>query len=110
SRDGTTTVPGGRATFRIALGHPPAHAPADRRAGDEPAGHPIEQAHVLVFRFAAHAAAGSAMAFLERHVAPGLVVIDGPDPAAWRRVDHVGALRWPEDRPARALLFLHGTF
>lgn len=63
-----------------------------------------------VFKFAARIVAGKAITFLERNVARGLVVMDAPDPRSWRRIDDLAALRLPRDRPARILLFVHGTF
>lgn len=63
-----------------------------------------------VFKFAARIVARKAITFLERNVARGLVVMDDPDPRLWRRIDDLRALRLPQDRPARILLFVHGTF
>ncbi len=67
-------------------------------------------ARAYVFKFAARIVVGKAMTFLERKVSRGLVVMDSTDPRAWRRIDDLAALRLPRDRPARILLFAHGTF
>ncbi len=59
-----------------------------------------------VLKFAVH----EAMEILERHVQPGIVVIDQVDPAAWHRVDTLADVALPTDRAARILLAVHGTF
>lgn len=64
----------------------------------------------LVLKFAARIAIGQAMAFLERNVSRGIVVIESQDPSEWRRVDDITAVPLPPDRAARVLLLVHGTF
>jgi hypothetical protein len=49
------------------------------------------------------------MRFLERKVRTGFVRIDAASPDTWRPCD-VQELTIPAERPARILLFLHGTF
>ncbi len=50
------------------------------------------------------------MQFLERNVRRGLVVMDSNEPQKWRLVENISAMELPNDRPARLLLFVHGTF
>jgi hypothetical protein len=63
-----------------------------------------------VFKFAAVVAVGQIMKFLERNVSRGLVVMDGDDPASWNPGGSNVIPNLPQDRPARILLFVHGTF
>jgi hypothetical protein len=63
----------------------------------------------FVFKFAARVAVGQAMKFLERKVRRGLVLMEGTDPAAWNLLGSV-PLALLTNRPARVLLFVHGTF
>ena len=70
----------------------------------------MAKARAIVLKFAAHVAVEHAMQFLERKVRRGLVVMDSDDPGKWRLVENVSALKLPENRPARLLLFVHGTF
>jgi CHAT domain-containing protein/uncharacterized protein associated with vWA-MoxR-VMAP ternary system len=65
----------------------------------------------VVLKFAAHAVVGKAITHLERDVQPGLVVIDGADPGAWKKVESLDQVRGlPRGRRARILLLIHGTF
>ncbi|WP_165069612.1 DUF7379 domain-containing protein [Paludisphaera rhizosphaerae] len=68
-----------------------------------------EKVRAFVFKFAARIAVGSAMAFLERNVRRGLVAMSDGDPSRWGLLDDPTSLL-PKDRPARVLLFVHGTF
>ena len=70
----------------------------------------MAKARALVLRFAARAALGPTMEFLERNVRRALVVMDRDEPQAWRAIDKLSELTLPNDRPARLLLFVHGTF
>lgn len=70
----------------------------------------LGQVRTYVLKFAAGLITGQAMKFLERNVRRGLVVMDAEDSTAWRRVDDLASLTLPADRPARILLFIHGTF
>jgi len=65
---------------------------------------------VIVMKFAAPLLAGQAISFLERAVQPGLVHLASVHPAAWTRVERLDEISLPTDRPARVLLFVHGTF
>ena len=64
----------------------------------------------FIFKFAARVAVGQTMKFLERRVRRGLVCLTGLDPAAWSLLPDPAALALPAHRPARILLFIHGTF
>jgi hypothetical protein len=68
-----------------------------------------DKVKAFVFKFAARVAVGSAMSFLERNVRRGLVAMAETDPAHWALIADPAALL-PKDRPARVLLFVHGTF
>lgn len=70
----------------------------------------IAKARAVVLKFVAHASVGPAMQFLERNVRRGLVVMDSSEPQKWRLVENISAVQLPTDRPARLLLFVHGTF
>lgn len=65
-----------------------------------------------VFRFAVKLAGKKVVEFLERKVEQGLVAITTPDPQKWARLgdDEALPIPLPADRPARVLLFVHGTF
>jgi hypothetical protein len=99
-----------RRRFRIDLGPAPP-PPRKARARRNPiVTGVLRAAKVYIIKFAAGVAAEQSMAFLERHVRKGLVVMNSDDPAGWRRVDDASALKLPSGRPARVLLFIHGTF
>src|SRR5439155_9411447 len=68
------------------------------------------QVKALVLKFAARVVVGEAITFLERKTARGIVIIDLDDPAKWQRVADLSAVPLPQDRPARVLLLVHGTF
>lgn len=107
------------ATFRIPIATA-APAPATRRRRSRAAEQTRSRGllgdllsgvvRVTVLKFAAPFLAGKAMAFLERHVEPGLVRITDPDPQTWTRVERLTDIGLPADRPARVLLLVHGTF
>jgi hypothetical protein len=65
-----------------------------------------------VFRFAVKVAGKKVVEFLERKVEQGLVAITSPDPRRWTLLGDNESLPFtlPADRPARVLLFVHGTF
>jgi hypothetical protein len=65
---------------------------------------------VVVLKFVAPLLVGQAISFLERIIQPGLVHVASPDPSSWSRVDRLDQLPLPQDRPARVLLLVHGTF
>lgn len=64
----------------------------------------------VVLKFTAPIAIGQTMKYLERNLSKGIVNIDSLDPQAWQSVENLSALELPRDRPARILLFIHGTF
>lgn len=65
-----------------------------------------------IFRFAFKAVGKKIVSFLERKVEQGLVAMTAPDPTKWTLLDDNASLPFtlPSDRPARVLLFVHGTF
>jgi hypothetical protein len=63
-----------------------------------------------VLRFAARFVPGAVLAFLERHTHRGLVLVTGNDLSTWKRVDNLREVPLPENRPAKILLLVHGTF
>jgi hypothetical protein len=70
----------------------------------------IARARAVVLKFVAEFAVEKAMDVLERNVRRGLVIMDSNEPQRWRLVENISALNLPKDRPARLLLFVHGTF
>jgi hypothetical protein len=90
---------------------PPRQAPARRRRTRGLLGDLVQGAvQAIVFRFAAPLVVGKAIEVMEQHVRPGLVRIASPDVTAWTRFESLSELGLPTDRPARILLFVHGTF
>lgn len=70
----------------------------------------VGKVRMYVFKFIAKVAAKPVIGFLERKVRTGFMVMDSDDATAWRRVEDLASLELPVDRPARILLFVHGTF
>jgi len=70
----------------------------------------IGRVTAYVLKFASRFAPGALMSLLERRPRPGLVLMTGDDVKAWSRVDDLTQVRLPDSRPARILLFVHGTF
>ena len=71
----------------------------------------LDKVKAFIFKFAARVAVGQAMKYLERNVRRGLVnMTDVEDPAKWELVTNPSTLKLPKNRPARILLFIHGTF
>ena len=69
----------------------------------------LDKIKAFIFKFAARVAVGQVMKYLERNLRHGLVqMTDIVDPAKWDLV--TSSLKLPVDRPARILLFIHGTF
>lgn len=65
----------------------------------------------IVLYFAAEAVVAGAVRALERSKRDGPVVINSAtDPGAWLRPDDLAGVDLPRDRPARLLLWVHGTF
>jgi len=63
-----------------------------------------------VLTFASRVVPGAIMTFLERDTHPGLVLMTGKDVKSWTPVDNLSQVKLPAGRPARILLFIHGTF
>jgi len=100
---------GAAAVFRLRLAPAGTATPGGQRRGvlsDAIVG----AAQAIVFKFAGRFLLGRATAFLERHVVPGVVVMQGADPLAWPSVPDFRAVALPQDRSSRVLLFVHGTF
>ncbi|HSM50052.1 MAG TPA: hypothetical protein VLA75_01475, partial [Thermoanaerobaculia bacterium] len=100
-------------TFEVVLGEPPAAEPGTvrrRDLGDAVEGFFLGRARAWVFRFVAGKAVSGLIRLLERKVRSGLVVIGAVDPAGWTPRDTLAGVALPADRPARILLFVHGTF
>ncbi|MBK5295152.1 MAG: CHAT domain-containing protein [Acidobacteriia bacterium] len=95
--------------FRVEVGGKPRTTPADSRRSWL-ADLVWDDVIVHVYKFAARMVVGGAIQYLERNVRKGLVRITGTDPEQWRMADlpRLGAA--VNNRPARILLFLHGTF
>lgn len=70
----------------------------------------IEPLRVLVFRFVARLAVGPVMHYLESRFRRGMVHIQGRIPMEWGPLGGENRPVFPKDRPARILLFVHGTF
>ncbi len=70
----------------------------------------IAKARAVVLKFVAQFAVGNAMEVMERNVRRGIVIMDSGEPQRWRLAENISALDLPKDRPARILLFVHGTF
>ena len=64
----------------------------------------------FVFKFAAQVMVEHGMRFLERNVRKGIVRISAADPAQWSALQDLSSLQFAQNRPARILLFVHGTF
>ncbi len=63
-----------------------------------------------VLTFASKVVPGAIMTFLERDLTPGLVLMTGKEVKSWTHVDNLAQVKLPTGRPARILLFIHGTF
>ena len=109
-RRGPVLEPGSKTVrFKVTLeGEPGLDSAARRRGllGDLV----LDRVKTWVFKFAAVVAVGQIMKFLERNVSRGLVVMDSDDPALWKPGGSNVIPNLPQDRPARILLFVHGTF
>lgn len=64
----------------------------------------------FVLKFVAGKVVEGMMHFLERNVEEGPVILSDSDPSKWERTDSLNSLAVPHDRPAKILLFVHGTF
>ena len=63
-----------------------------------------------VLKFTAPLIVDGVISFLERNARTGIVVLTGDDPSQWAFSDALPQLALPTNRPARILLFIHGTF
>ncbi len=109
ARRGAVRVrPRRRVTFDLSV--EPTPESAARRKRGPIADFVIGRVRTYVFRFVARVAVGSAVEFLERKKRTGLVRMDADDPSKWSPFERLDALALPSDRPARILLFVHGTF
>ncbi|MDQ1483665.1 MAG: hypothetical protein QOF35_1741, partial [Actinomycetota bacterium] len=70
----------------------------------------IGRVQAYVLKFASRFVPGAVMSFLERHTNAGLVLMKGLDVKRWQGLDNLGQVPLPQDRSARILLFVHGTF
>lgn len=70
----------------------------------------LDKVKVIVLKFAARIAVGQAIKFLERNVSKGIRTMGALDPQQWKLVDSLATIQLPTTRPARILLFIHGTF
>lgn len=88
--------------------HASSHRAGRGRAGFG-IGSVLSAAKGIVLKFVARTAAGAIMQHLERNVRKGIIVLEGDDPTAWRRVETLSDLNLP-DEPLRIMLWVHGTF
>ena len=96
-----------QARFAIALAESAAGPGAQRGViGDFVRG-PVR---AFIFKFAARLVLGQAVKFLEHKVQRGLVHMAGLTSTDWHLLADPAALALPTTRPARVLLFVHGTF
>lgn len=95
--------------FRIILGRPVTDSDEFRRRGFV-SDFIVGKVRAYVLKFAVAWGTESLMTYLERNVRKGLVDLSPADPDLWSRLDGLDTLALPEDRPARLLLFIHGTF
>jgi len=90
-----------------------AHARSDRRRPTLQRGFVadlvLRPMKAFVFRFAAGIVVGQVIRRLEGERRRGLVRVIGHDPAEWEDVEPAD-VSLPDDRPARILLLVHGTF
>jgi hypothetical protein len=70
----------------------------------------IGRAQAYVLKFASRFVPGALMGFLERHSPAGLVLMKGLDVKKWQSLDNLTQVPLPQNRSARILLFVHGTF
>lgn len=104
---GPAPSPGRRIAFALEFGARPSAAAQTRGfLGDLL----FAGARAFVLKFVARKVAGMVMHHLEAHIEPGLLTMPSPDTETWHRIDGLGAVKLPKNRPARILLFVHGTF
>ncbi|MEJ0100678.1 MAG: hypothetical protein WDO12_13555 [Pseudomonadota bacterium] len=117
SRGATRAVPAFHRTLSFSISLPPAAAPA-KPAGPATRGAVSDallkmvggKVVAYVFRFVMGKAVKGLTKLLERSVREGLVHINSLDPASWPTLADDASLPLPQDRAARVLLLVHGTF
>jgi hypothetical protein len=97
-----------RITFDLEL-NPVAGPDASRRRGPV-VEYVFGRARGWLFRFIAKIATDKIVAAFERKKRTGLVSMSGTDPLKWQAIAGLNEVKLPSDRPARILLFVHGTF
>jgi hypothetical protein len=70
----------------------------------------IGRVKAYVLKFASRLVPGALMSFLERHAHAGLVLMKGLEVQKWQSLDNLTQVPLPQNRSARILLFVHGTF
>jgi hypothetical protein len=95
--------------FSIILGRPAADSDEFKRRGFV-SDFIVGKVRAYVLKFAVAWGTERLMTYLERNVRKGLVDMSPGDPDLWSRLDGLDTLALPDDRPARILLFIHGTF
>ncbi|MGC4075397.1 MAG: CHAT domain-containing protein [Nibricoccus sp.] len=70
----------------------------------------VSRAKILVFKFVAHFVVERIGDYLEKDIRTGIMRMSGDDPLGWRLLPAAEMIGLPADRPARVLLFVHGTF
>jgi hypothetical protein len=103
---GHTTIK--RLTFRVDVHATPVGGPATRSGL---IAHLVyDRMKAFVLKYAAHVIVHEGLEYLESGARETLLVIDSLDPTAWRSVRDGVPIRFPQGRPARVLLLVHGTF
>ncbi|MFZ5878309.1 MAG: DUF7379 domain-containing protein [Chloroflexota bacterium] len=96
--------------FELALGGRPSAQPGETLRRGVLEDLVLDKVRAYVFKFAARIAVGQALKYLERNVRRGLVnMSSAEDPAKWDLLE-AAPIQLPKKRPARILLFVHGTF
>lgn len=99
-----------RVTFRVSLsGTASAPSPSRVKRGVV-SDFVFGRIKAYVLKFAARIVVDEGIKYLERNVRCGLVRLETFAVEGWKPVNDPAKLRLPEDRPARVLLFVHGTF
>ena len=99
-----------RVTFRVSLSATPSAAPPSGVRRGVVSDFLFGRIKAYVLKFAARIVVDEGIKYLERNVRRGLVSLNSLAVEGWKPVSDPAKLRLPEDRPARVLLFVHGTF
>jgi CHAT domain-containing protein/uncharacterized protein associated with vWA-MoxR-VMAP ternary system len=111
TRRGPVVEPGRKTvTFELDVEAGGAVTSSARRKRGGPLAFVAKTVRGYVLKFVARVAVGEGIKFLERNARQSFVVMDGDDPSRWRPMDDLSTVVLPEGRPARILLFVHGTF